>query len=37
MNWIQHTQEIKPGALMPDMKLSPAEAGDLFAYLSTLK
>ncbi|SAK84316.1 cytochrome c oxidase polypeptide II [Caballeronia fortuita] len=37
IDWIQHAQEIKPGTLMPDMKLSPAEAGDLSAYLATLK
>ncbi|EKS71651.1 cytochrome c oxidase subunit II [Caballeronia zhejiangensis] len=37
MQWVQHVQEIKPGALMPDMKLSPAEAGDLSAYLATLR
>ncbi|CAL8480585.1 cytochrome c oxidase subunit II [Caballeronia sp. S22] len=37
MDWVQHVQEIKPGALMPDMKLSPAEAGDLSAYLATLR
>jgi cytochrome c oxidase subunit 2 len=37
MDWIQHAQEIKPGTLMPDMLLSPAEAGDLSAYLATLR
>ncbi|MCC8402675.1 cytochrome c oxidase subunit II [Paraburkholderia sp. MMS20-SJTN17] len=37
MDWVQHAQEIKPGALMPDMKLSPKEAGDLWAYLATLR
>nr|WP_244818005.1 cytochrome c oxidase subunit II [Caballeronia sp. Lep1P3] len=37
MDWIQHAQEIKPGTLMPDMKLSPAEAGDVSAYLATLR
>lgn len=37
MDWIQHAQEIKPGTLMPDMKLSPAESGDLSAYLATLR
>ncbi|WP_062640398.1 cytochrome c oxidase subunit II [Caballeronia arationis] len=36
MDWVQHVQEIKPGTLMPDMKLSPAEARDLSAYLATL-
>ena len=37
MDWIQHVQEIKPGALMPDMALSPADASDLSAYLATLR
>ncbi|MFM0140614.1 cytochrome c oxidase subunit II [Caballeronia grimmiae] len=37
MDWIQHAQEIKPGTLMPDMSLSPVEAGNLSAYLSTLE
>ena len=37
MNWIEHVQEIKPGTLMPDMKLSSAEARDLSAYLATLR
>nr|WP_244851778.1 cytochrome c oxidase subunit II [Caballeronia sp. SL2Y3] len=37
MDWIQHAQEIKPGTLMPDMKLSPAESGELSAYLATLR
>ncbi|SAK93304.1 cytochrome c oxidase polypeptide II [Caballeronia temeraria] len=37
IDWVQHAQELKPGTLMPDMKLSPAEAGDLSAYLATLK
>lgn len=37
MNWIAHAQEIKPQALMPDIKLSPADGRDLAAYLATLK
>lgn len=37
MDWVQHVQEIKPGTLMPDMKFSPAEAGDMSAYLATLR
>jgi cytochrome c oxidase subunit 2 len=37
MDWIQHAQEIKPGTLMPDMKLSPVESGELSAYLATLR
>ncbi|WP_250511520.1 cytochrome c oxidase subunit II [Caballeronia sp. GACF4] len=37
MDWIENVQEIKPGALMPDMKFSPADAGDMSAYLATLR
>ncbi|MDR5763059.1 MULTISPECIES: cytochrome c oxidase subunit II [unclassified Caballeronia] len=37
MDWVQHVQEIKPGALMPDMKFSAADASDMSAYLATLK
>lgn len=37
MSWVQRVQEIKPGALMPDMKLSASEAHDLAAYLATLR
>ncbi len=37
MDWIQHAQQIKPGTLMPDMQLSPAQASDLSAYLATLR
>ncbi|WP_084515331.1 cytochrome c oxidase subunit II [Burkholderia sp. WSM2230] len=37
MNWVQHVQDIKPGTLMPDMKLSPEEASGLSAYLATLR
>lgn len=37
MKWIEHAQEIKPECLMPDMKLTLSEAGDLAAYLATLR
>jgi cytochrome c oxidase subunit 2 len=37
MQWIEHAQDVKPGTLMPSMKLTPAEAGDLSAYIATLK
>jgi cytochrome c oxidase subunit II len=35
--WITHAQQIKPGARMPSMVLSPAETAALSAFLSTLK
>jgi cytochrome c oxidase subunit 2 len=34
--WITHAQEIKPGARMPSMVLSPVELAALSAFLSTL-
>lgn len=36
MDWIAHAQQIKPQALMPDIRLSPADGRDLAAYLATL-
>ncbi|MDD5460236.1 MAG: c-type cytochrome [Methylococcales bacterium] len=36
MQWITHAQELKPGARMPSMVLTPAEASSLSAFLSTL-
>jgi cytochrome c oxidase subunit II len=35
--WIQGPQAIKPGALMPDQKLSGPQLADVTAYLETLK
>lgn len=35
--WIAHAQRIKPGTLMPDFDLAPAEAHDLDAWLTTLQ
>lgn len=35
--WIAHAQEIKPGTLMPDFDLAPADARDLDAWLATLQ
>jgi cytochrome c oxidase subunit II len=37
MNWVAHAQELKPGARMPDIALSPQESAALSAYLATLK
>jgi len=34
--WLMHTQEIKPGTAMPQLKVSPRDAQDMAAYLSTL-
>jgi cytochrome c oxidase subunit 2 len=35
--WIQNPDAIKPGSLMPAMKLSEAELDSLTAYLGTLR
>ena len=35
--WIAHAQRIKPGTLMPDIPLAPADARDLDAWLTTLR
>lgn len=35
--WIMHSQEIKPGNLMPSFELSDEELGALLAYIDTLK
>jgi len=37
LDWIAHAQRIKPGSLMPGFVLTPAEAGDLAAWLDTLQ
>ncbi|MGZ4996812.1 MAG: cytochrome c oxidase subunit II [Methylobacter sp.] len=36
VQWITHTQELKPGARMPSMALTAAEISSLSAFLSTL-
>jgi cytochrome c oxidase subunit II len=36
MRWITHTQELKPGARMPSMRLTPAEITDMSAFLLLL-
>jgi cytochrome c oxidase subunit 2 len=36
LDWIQHAQQIKPEALMPDIALTTSEAAALSAYLATL-
>lgn len=35
--WIESPQSIKPGALMPDQKLTGPQLNDVVAYLETLK
>jgi cytochrome c oxidase subunit 2 len=35
--WIEHPQEVKPGNLMPDLRLSDADWDALTAYLETLR
>lgn len=35
--WLRDPQTMKPGALMPDMKLTPQEVNDIADYLMTLK
>jgi cytochrome c oxidase subunit 2 len=35
--WVDDPASLKPGALMPAMKLSPEELDDMTAYLATLR
>jgi cytochrome c oxidase subunit II len=35
--WIENPQALKPGALMPNQNLPPAQLADVLAYLETLK
>ena len=35
--WMRNPQHLKPGNLMPDMKLTPQELEHIVAYLATLK
>ncbi len=35
--WLADPQKIKPGALMPNLQLTPAQVSDLLAYLEELK
>jgi cytochrome c2 len=37
VRWLENPQRIVPGNAMPDMGLSAADAGDIAAYLETLK
>lgn len=35
--WLRHPQSVKPGDGMPDLGLSENDAGDIAAYLRTLR
>ena len=35
--WLRHTQQVKPGALMPQLDLTDAQVNRLTAYLESLK
>jgi cytochrome c oxidase subunit II len=35
-SWLRDPQVLKPGCLMPNMKLNAAQVGDILAYLKTL-
>ena len=37
IDWVEHVQDLKPGARMPSFPLSPSEASALKAYLSALE
>jgi cytochrome c oxidase subunit 2 len=36
-NWIMNPQTIKPGCMMPEMRLAKSDAHDIAAYLENLK
>jgi cytochrome c oxidase subunit II len=36
-SWLRDPQVLKPGCLMPDMKLDPKQTDEIIAYLKTLK
>jgi len=35
--WVQNPEEIKPGCMMPAMKLDPTQVDDVVSYLTTLR
>ena len=35
--WLARTQQVKPGVLMPQLNLTPAQVNQLTAYLESLK
>jgi cytochrome c len=37
VRWIRQPQALVPGTLMPDLGVSAADAGDIAAYLGTLR
>ncbi len=37
MHWIEHPEDVDPKTAMPDLGVSPRQAGDMTAYLYTLR
>lgn len=37
MKWIEHPEDVDPKSAMPDLGVSPQQAGDMVAYLYTLR
>ena len=37
MHWIEHPEDVDPKTAMPDLGVSPQQAGDMVAYLYTLR
>jgi len=37
MHWIEHPEEVDPKTAMPDLGVSPQQAGDMTSYLYTLR
>jgi cytochrome c1 len=37
VRWLVHTQQVKPGTAMPQLGVSEQDAGDIAAYLATLR
>ena len=36
VHWLMHPQQVSPGTAMPELGLTPAQAGKIAAYLATL-
>jgi cytochrome c2 len=37
MHWIEHPEDVDPKTAMPDLGVTPLQAGDMVAYLYTLR
>ncbi|CAN7559445.1 c-type cytochrome [Acidovorax sp. LjRoot129] len=37
VQWLMHTQKVKPGTAMPELGVAPQDARDMAAYLATLR